>query len=77
MTLSMAYSKSFSLTERPLCLAACKAASFTMLAMSAPGERGEGGGERGERERGRGREEEKGKERERERERGGKEEGER
>ena len=36
MTLSMAYSKSRSVTEAPLSLAACRAASFTMLAMSAP-----------------------------------------
>ena len=35
MTLSMAYSKSRSVTEAPLYLAACKAASFTMLAISA------------------------------------------
>ena len=46
MTLSMAYSKSCSVTARPLCLAACRAASLTMLAMSAPG--GEGGREKRE-----------------------------
>ena len=38
-TLSTAYSKSFWVTAAPLSLAACRAASFTMLAMSAPVER--------------------------------------
>ena len=46
MTLSMAYSKSCCVTAKPLCLAAWRAASFTMLAMSAP-EGGEGGRRRG------------------------------
>ena len=36
MTLSMAYSKSRSVTKAPLNLAACKVASFTILAISAP-----------------------------------------